>query len=170
MVYNIGEVMIKFLSFFSALLFSSKAFANPACAVCTVAMGAVLGISRKLGINDNAVGVWIGSLILMSYYFMVKFSEVKKVKFKYYKLICAVLALLFVPVMYVFVPYKLNTFFGIDAFLISMFVGAIVFGVSQFIYQVLKKKNGGHAHFPFEKVVFAIVFLFIASYLFEVYK
>ncbi len=162
--------MIKLLSFFSAMLFSSKVFANPACAVCTFAMGAMLGISRKLGISDNAVGVWIGGLILMSYYFMVKFCEVKKIKFKYYELVCAVLALSFVPVMYVFVPYKLNTFFGIDAFLISMIVGAIMFWLSQFIYQILKKKNGGHAHFPFEKVVMAVLFLLVASTLFEVCK
>ena len=162
--------MIKLLYFLGGVLFSSKAFANPACAVCTVAMGAMLGISRKLGISDNAVGVWIGSLILMSYYFMVKFCEVKKIKLKYYELICAVLALSFVPVMYIFVPYKLNTWLGIDLFLISMFVGAVTFWLSQYIYQVLKKKNGEHAHFPFEKVVFAIVFLLISSCMFELFK
>lgn len=162
--------MIKLLSFFSALLFSSKAFANPACAVCTVAMGAMLGISRKLGISDNATGVWIGAIILMSYYFMVKFCENKKVKFKFYKLVCALFAISFVPVMYIFVPYKLNTWCGVDLFLLSMFVGAITFWFSQFIYQILKKKNNNHAHFPFEKVVFAIIFLLISSYFFEICK
>ena len=69
--------------------------------------------------------------------------------------------------MYKFVPYKADTFFGIDAFLISMFVGAFAFWISQFIYQKMKEKNGGHAHFPFEKVVMAVIFLLLTSVIFN---
>ena len=35
------------LAFLIAFLFTIPAFANPACAVCTVAVGAALGISRE---------------------------------------------------------------------------------------------------------------------------
>ena len=38
----------------------TKAFANPACAVCTVAVGASLEIARRMGVDDGVVGVWMG--------------------------------------------------------------------------------------------------------------
>ena len=87
--------------------------------------------------------------------------------FKFYKPFWGLMTLLIVPVMYKFVPYMANTFFGVDAFLVSMIAGAFTFWFSQVVYQKLKEKNGGHAHFPFEKVVFAIVSLLIVSYIFE---
>ena len=77
------------------------------------------------------------------------------------------MTLLLVPVMYQFVPYKAETFFCIDTFLISMLAGAFAFWLSQFIYQKMKNKNGGHAHFPFEKVVMAIIFLLLTSIIFN---
>lgn len=155
------------LVFLFTLFLSKSVFANPACAVCTVAMGAFLGISRQLGVSDNATGIWIGALILMTYYFTIKFVEMKKWTFKFYHLVWGLLTLLLVPAMYTLVPYKLNTFFGIDSFLISMIVGALTFEISQRIYQRVKAKNNGHAHFPFEKVVFAIVSLLIMSIIFN---
>ncbi len=159
--------MKKTLTFLFTLLLPQAVFANPACAVCTVAMGAFLGISRKLGVSDQATGVWIGALILMTYYFTIKFVESKKWTFKYYHIFWGLLTLLLVPAMYTLVPYKLNTYFGIDSFLISMICGAITFDLSQRFYQKLKAKNNGHAHFPFEKVVFAIISLLIVSLIFN---
>ncbi len=155
------------LLFLLSLLVPSSAWANPACAVCTVAMGAFLGISRALGISDNATGVWIGGLLLMTYYFTIKFVEFKKWTFRFYHIFWGIMTLLLVPVMYNFVTYKYDTFFRIDAFLVSMISGAFAFWLSQFIYQKMKNSNGGHAHFPFEKVVMAIVFLLITSVIFN---
>ena len=40
--------------------------AHAVCPICTVAVGAGLGISRWLGIDDSVTGVWIGGLILSS--------------------------------------------------------------------------------------------------------
>ncbi len=158
--------MSKFI-FLLGMFFPFSAMANPACAVCTVAMGAFLGISRTLGISDVATGVWIGALILMTYYFTIKFIEYKKWTFKFYKIFWGLITLLLVPVMYEFVPYKLNTYFGIDAFLISMIAGAFTFWLSQVLYQYMKAKNNNHAHFPFEKVVLAVAFLLITSIIFN---
>ena len=44
------------------VLFPFSAQANPACVVCTVAVGASLEIARRLGINDNVVGLWAGAM------------------------------------------------------------------------------------------------------------
>ena len=155
------------LSILLISVLSKEVLANPACAVCTVAMGGFLWISRNLGISDLATGVWIGALILMTYYFVLKFVEAKKWTFRFYRLFWGLLTLTVVPTMYYFVPYKGQTFFGIDSFLISMCSGAFTFWLSQVVYQYLKEKNGGHAHFPFEKVVFAILSLLTVSIIFE---
>ena len=39
------------------------AYANPACAVCTVAVAASLEIARYFGVDDSVVGVWAGALL-----------------------------------------------------------------------------------------------------------
>ena len=41
-----------------------KALANPACAVCTVAIGASLSVARKMGVEDSIVGLWAGALLI----------------------------------------------------------------------------------------------------------
>lgn len=158
------KILLSLLMFFTL---SSNVFANPACAVCTVAMGGFLWISRSLGISDVATGVWIGALILMTYYFVIKFVEGKNWTFRFYKLFWGLVTLTIVPTMYYFVPYCADTYFGIDSFLISMLAGAFTFWLSQVIYQMLKDRNDGHAHFPFEKVVFAILSLLFVSIIFE---
>ena len=43
------------------ILISTPVLANPACAVCTVAVGAALEIARRFGVDDSVVGVWAGA-------------------------------------------------------------------------------------------------------------
>jgi hypothetical protein len=150
-----------------ALGFPYAASANPACIVCTVAIGAALEVSRLLGVPDAVVGVWVGALFLITYYFTIKFAEYKKWTFRFYRAFWAAITLALVPLAYEFVPYKASTYFGVDAFLVSMAAGALAFEISQRIYQRMKARHGGHAHFPFEKVVMAIAFLAAVSAIFN---
>ena len=50
---------MKFLVFLVSAFFAitGKAVANPACAVCTVAVGASLEVARRYGVDDSVVGV-----------------------------------------------------------------------------------------------------------------
>ena len=52
-----------------------KAFANPACVVCMVAIGASLSIARKLGVDDCVVGVWTGAMLASSGYWTMRFCD-----------------------------------------------------------------------------------------------
>lgn len=54
-------------------------------------------------------------------------------------------------------------FLYIDPFLLSAVAGALMFIASMQLYERMKTKNGGHAHFPFEKVVLPLTFLTAAS-------
>ena len=50
-----------------------------------------------------------------------------------------------------------------DKILISMIAGSIVFLASSTCYQWLKKRNHGHGHFPFEKVIIPLGALALTS-------
>ena len=143
----------------------SNAFANPACAVCTVAIGATLTISRKLGVCDNAVAVWLGAFLVIMGYWLIKWFDKKNWHFRGRNLILMLLAFSMIGGLYV---YHLNyspCYWIFDAFLFWAIVGGIVYVVSQKLYEYMKHHNNNHAHFPFEKVVLAIVMLMITSVL-----
>ena len=58
-------------------------------------------------------------------------------------------------------------FLYIDSFLFTTILGAITFISAMNFYEWMKKKNGGHAHFPFEKVVIPVLSVLIVSLLFN---
>lgn len=68
------KVILFLISF---LLIPVKSFANPACAVCTVAIGASLSIARKLGVSDSIVGLWAGALLTLLGYWTILFFDKK---------------------------------------------------------------------------------------------
>jgi uncharacterized membrane protein (UPF0136 family) len=145
------------------LLVSADALANPACPVCLVAIGGAIEVTRVLGLPAVVAGVWIGALFMLSYYFMQKLMEHMKWTFRGYSLVSAAVTLSMVPLVHGYMPYSGSAYFGLDAFYISMLAGAAAFWASQAVYEAMKAKNGGRAHFPFEKVVMALVFLTAAS-------
>ena len=55
-----------------SLVVAWPAYANPACAVCTVAVGASLEIARQLGVDDSVVGVWAGAMLVMIGFWTIK--------------------------------------------------------------------------------------------------
>ncbi|KKU63742.1 MAG: hypothetical protein UX88_C0023G0019 [Candidatus Woesebacteria bacterium GW2011_GWC2_47_16] len=63
--------MKKLLVFLSPIIFLlSPKTALAVCPVCTVAVGAGLGVSRWLGIDDSVSGIWVGGLVVsLSFWF-----------------------------------------------------------------------------------------------------
>jgi len=57
--------------------------AHAVCPICTVAVGAGLGVSRWIGIDDSITGLWIGGLILSSGLWMADFIRKKAWKVSY---------------------------------------------------------------------------------------
>lgn len=58
------------------------AYANPACAVCTIAVGASLEIARSLGVDDSVVGVWAGAFLALIGFWTIKWFDKKGWNFK----------------------------------------------------------------------------------------
>lgn len=159
-------------SLLAFMLFAGKAFANPACAVCTIAVGASLEIARRLGVDDSVVGVWAGAFFILLGFWMVKYFEKKNWNFKWRTPILLLLGFSMVGFLYMGeLTYHAEVigFLYIDPFLFSTIVGAVLLILSSEFYQWMKAKNGGHAHFPFEKVFVPVFTLFLASLYFYYY-
>ena len=155
-----------------SFLFAEKALA--VCPICTIAVGAGVGLSRWLGIDDAITGLWVGGLIVSMITWTESWLEKKNIRFKgrIFVNILAYYAVIIIPLYYSgIIGHPQNTllcFFGlnIDKLLFGIIAGSIAFlsGASWYFY--LKEKNRGHAYFPFQKVVMPIAPLIILSIIF----
>lgn len=161
----------------SALLFPAKSFAFVPliCDLCTIGVVAGLAISRYLGVDDSVVGVWIGAVLVALVVMTNAVLEKKNVRFRFRDEIIALSYVVFTAVSFYFagvIGIAKNTFFGSDSIfadkvLISSVVGAAVLVAASKAYQWLKAKNGGRAHFPFEKVALPVGALAATSFVFH---
>lgn len=150
-----------------AILYGLPAYANPACAVCTVGVAVGLEIARKLGVDDGVIAVWGGALLALIGYWTILWFEKKGWNFKGRNLLLMLLSLSMIFGVYIkdltYTPKPILIFY-LDPFLFCAILGALILVYSSVFYQWMKAKNGGHAHFPFEKVVLPLVALTLAGY------
>lgn len=140
------------------------------CPVCTVTVVAGLSLSRLLGIDDLITSIWIGGFILSFTFITNDWIKRKWPKFnpKYYYYPMFILMYLFV-----LVPFKMNgtigisgnTLWGIDKIVLGLIIGSIVFMLGVWADKLQRKKYP-KIFFPYQKVVFPVVALLIASFLF----
>ena len=158
---------LMFSPIIAAIMFVPMAMA--VCPVCTVAVGAGLEGMRLLGVDDVITGIWAGALTLSIFLWTVGWLKKRGVKnaflqiglpfIIYYGLLAAVYAL---PG----VEFGATTLWGIDKFLLGIIVGTIAFYLGARWYVRIKRKNGGHAQFAFQKVVVPLSFLVVVTIVF----
>ncbi len=158
-----------FASLFALLLVAGKAVANPACAVCTVAVGASLEVARRYGVDDAVVGVWAGAFLSLLGYWLILWCDKKNWHFFGRDFLMMAISVGSIGFMYMTMPYqaKVIGIFYMDPLLFSTILGALTFIYVSKFYQWMKARNGGHAHFPFEKVVLPVAALAILSVYFN---
>ena len=161
-----------FLVFSVLVLFVGAAGA--VCPVCTIAIGAGLEGMRMLGVKDILTGIWAGGLTVSLIGWTANYMRKRGVKniFWYLLNVVVYVALLagvyFVPVGNPVVKWWENCMWGIDQFLLGVLVGAVTFIVMEIWYMHIKKNNGGHAKFPFQKVVMPFAGLVVMTGIFWV--
>ena len=165
--------MLFSLALVFAFLTVKSALANPACAVCTIAVGASLEIARRMGVDDSVVGVWAGAFLVLLGFWTIKWFDKKNWHFAHRDALLIVLSVAMIGFMYLgklkYHAEVVGFIFYLDPFLFSVIVGAVVLILSSNFYQWMKAKNGGHAHFPFEKVFVPVASLALASAYFYYY-
>ncbi|HOM68532.1 MAG TPA: hypothetical protein PLA57_01965, partial [Candidatus Paceibacterota bacterium] len=80
-----------FLSLFIILSLILIDNAIAVCPVCTLAVGAGLGLSRWLKIDDLVSGLWVGALIVSLTFWTDDFLKKKKINFQFSHLIILVI-------------------------------------------------------------------------------
>lgn len=164
--------MKKIMTFIAALFAAGKVLANPACPVCMVTVGAAAYIAEKSGLDKCVIGVWSGAMLAIFGYFLIRWFNKKGWNFPARDTVLMLLSVGSIGFMYLgYFEYNpiIIGFLYIDSFLFSNLVGAIAFIFGVHFYEWLKKKNGGHAHFPFEKVFIPVVLTGLLSALFYFY-
>jgi len=152
------------------LLFIFKSLpAKAICPVCTVAVGAGIGFSRWLGIDDTITGIWVGAILVSVSLWTVGWIGQKPWKFRGYKIATFIfyILLIIVPLFWMdifFHPF--NKFWGVDKLILGMIVGILFFSFGVWIHFYLKRKNGEKVYLPFQKVIITVGSLLIASGIF----
>lgn len=164
------QIMKKlFFVLVSAGLLLRASAASAICPICTIAVGAGVGLAQWLGIDDTISGIWIGGLTVSMIIWTINWLNKKHWIFKGYKstITLAYYLLIVAPLYYMgLIGHPYNMLWGMDKLLIGIVVGSLVFLGAVRWYEYLKKKNNGHAHFPFEKVVLPVGTLFVFSLIF----
>jgi len=131
------------------------------CPVCTVAVGAGLGLSRWIGINDAITGLWIGGLLVSISWWTIDWLEKKKIRFwcRNAITVAAYYGLTLYSLYYAkIIAHPLDFLVSCtkDNLLLGIIEGSAVFLFAAVLYEYLKEKNHGRAHFPYEKVILPI--------------
>lgn len=161
-----GKLIFAFL-FFSLITPLNNALA--VCPVCTVAVGAGLGFSRWLGVDDAVTGVWIGGILVSSVIWMLSWIKAKNWSFKGDSLVIAggMYGVVLIPLYWKgLIGNPFNTFCYVDKVILGVLAGSAVFLLATKLNTFLKNKNNGKAYFPFQKVALPLIFLLASSILF----
>ncbi len=142
--------IVFWLLFVTLFVFPQRAFAI--CPVCTIAVGAGVGLARYLKVDDAISGVWIGGLTVSMIMWTVNWLNKKNIKFIGRKILITAIyyAIIVLPLFYTgIMGHPLNKMWGIDKLLVGIIFGSVVFFAFGLWYQFLKKKNNNKAYFPF---------------------
>ncbi|MEK7061099.1 MAG: hypothetical protein AAB954_00375 [Patescibacteria group bacterium] len=128
------------------------------CQICTLAVGAGLGLSRWLGVDDTVSGVWIGGFILSSSLWF--YSWLSK---KYSRLHTTFYMLLTTASMYILSLVPLAwTGILINKLVVGIVIGSLAFLLGIWADKKVRKIKGRQL-FNYQKVVFPVALLLISS-------
>jgi len=161
----------KYLSIFLAALVALLVAlpAKAVCPVCTIAVGACVGLARWLKIDDTISGLWIGGLVVSMIVWTLSWFNTKKWRFWGREVLVVVFyyASIIIPFYYKdFIGHPLNKCGGVDKLLLGMIVGSAGFLAGMIIHHFFKKYHSGRVYFSFQKVILPLIPLMILSAVF----
>jgi hypothetical protein len=158
------------LSVLAALL--TPIYTYAICPVCVIAIGAGLGLSEYLGIDDTIAGLWIGGLLIALVLWTIDWLNQKKWWLRGHQwrdgLVVALYYGLTIWPLWAkgLIGHPYHQLWGVDKLILGITIGSLAFLSANLVYNDIKKKNGGHAQFPYQKVVLPVSALVVLSLLF----
>jgi hypothetical protein len=175
----VKKILIFALTLFSFFIINYSLLVPPVaavCPVCTVAAVAGLGISRALGIDDIVTSIWIGGLILSVSFWITDWVKKRgwldKIKDKRAVFLINITITILMYLL-VLIPLKFdhaigilgNRLWGIDKIILGIAVGSVIFYLGTWFDKKVRKIRGRQL-FSYQKVVFPVSALIIASVIF----
>lgn len=163
--------MKKFLYLSLPALALTAAPAYAVCPVCIVAVGAGLGLSEYLGIDNTIAGTWIGGLLVAMTIWTIEWLNKKNWLFGNKDLRDIIIVILYYGLTFWplwsqnLIGHPASRLWGVDKVIAGTIVGSLVFLLLTLWYNNIKKRRG-HAHFPYEKVVMPVSGLIVLSFFF----
>jgi hypothetical protein len=158
--------MKKILSISAFILLISSRAAHAVCPVCTVAVGAGLGLAEWFGIDDSVSGLWIGALVVSISIWTINWLDKKEIRFRGRKILIflAYYAIIVLPLWYEGkIGHPLNRLCGVDKLSLGIILGSILFSAGVLFHNYIRKRNGDISYFKGQKIVAGILPLIIAS-------
>lgn len=143
--------------------------ANAQCPVCTIAVIGGVGLARWLKIDDSITGLWVGGLLVSVSLWTLNWLHSKKWNFWMQEALIPIFyyATAIIPLYYYnIIGHPANMLWRVDKLILGTIVGSIFFFAIYLKYEDIKKKNNGHAQFPFQKVVLPVLVLGALSLIF----
>jgi hypothetical protein len=161
----------------SSIFFANTGTVQAVCPVCTVAVGAGLGLSRYFGIDDLVTGIWVGGLVISVSLWTSDWLGKKD--FKIFKKFTSEQLMILSFAFWILFTYpplalsgiigsELNKVWGVDKLIIGSLFGAIAF-TAGVIADKKARKMYGKQFFNYQKVAFPVLSLVIASILMYFY-
>lgn len=157
----------KYLLFGLPFILASKAYAM--CPVCTLAVGSAVVLLEKYGVDNTISGLWIGGLLVSGCMTIINWLRRRDLSSGLAELEIFIFSYVSVIIPFhhkLIIGNPTKMFWGMDKTFFGMGLGSIAFYLAGFLYQKIKERNGGHAQFPFQKVVVPIFPLVILSIIF----
>ena len=164
------QKLVTFLLVTGAYLLTPKT-AYAVCAVCTVAVGAGLGLSRYLGIDDMVSGLWVGGLMISLTLWTADWLSKRKWEFlkKFNTKALTALSFLFwilltyPPLFWAgIIGHPFNTVLGVDKLVFGSILGAGAFIFGVWTDKKVRKIKGKQL-FNYQKVTFPVISLAVFS-------
>lgn len=141
------------------------------CPVCALAVGAGLGLSRYLGIDDALSGIWAGALVISISFWFCNWLKKKSYKFlrfireKYLIYLSVIIwtAFTYIPLWKAgIIGHPFNVIWNIDKLIFGSVTGAGVFLLALYTDKKVRKIKGKQL-FNYQKIILPVSFLVIFS-------
>jgi len=166
-MFNMKKLFLSAVAFIFAAILSPAAWA--VCPVCTVAVGAGLEGARLLGVDDVITGIWAGGLTLSLFFWTAGWLKKRGINSVWWQIVVPFVVFYGLLGTVYFMPgvvFGAQKLWGMDKFLLGVIVGTVAFYAGARWYAKIKRNNGGHAKFAFQKVVVPLSFLIIMTAVF----
>ena len=136
------------------------------CPLCSVALGAGVGVTRWFGVHDVIIGIWIGGFLLALAWWLNMLVRRCQWTFIGYRILIPVLVYgTGLGSLWLTCGFGACRLWHSNCLLLGIVLWSVLFALGDVTSCVLKKSNDNRVFFKFQKVIIPCGLLVLASFL-----